>query len=70
MNEISKAVLESIKENPPTVCVECLLFDWIMSPEGITGGKCALDPNISPDEFEYGKLADGCPLRKDGDKNV
>ena len=65
MDEISKAVLKSIKENPPTVCVECMLFDWIKSSDGITGGKCALDPSISQDEFEYGKLADGCPLRKD-----
>lgn len=68
MNAISKAVLESIKENPTTVCVECLLFDWIKSPDGITGGKCALDQSISPDEFEYGKLADGCPLRKGGEQ--
>lgn len=53
------------RQNMPRECIECIFFKWITGDDGsIISGRCAAKPEIGIGEFEYGKVADGCPLRE------
>lgn len=58
--EIMRKLIETEKKYELKDCFECIFF----SIKYDEGAQCAVKPEIDQDAFEYGRIAEGCPLRE------